>query len=140
MQGELRNCPECGRLFTFQGRNVCPRCREKDEQEYTIVRRYVRDHSGANVFEVAEETGVDEEKILRYLRDGLLESKGFAAVLECERCGKKISSGRLCDNCKGRLESEIRQSVSSKRNVEPAQPIKSGDRMYIKKEGKTKNQ
>lgn len=117
---DLRNCVECGRLFAYQGRNLCSKCLEKEEDEYNIVRRYVRDHSGASVFEVADATGVEEEKILQFLRDGRLQSKGFAEVIECERCGRRISSGRLCDSCRGQLDREIRGVISS--NTPPARP------------------
>lgn len=110
---ELRNCPECGRLFAYQGRNLCSKCLQAEEEEYNIVRRYVRDHAGASVIEVSDATGVDEQKILQFLRDGRLHSKGFTEVIECERCGRRISSGRLCDACRGQLDREIRGAIPS---------------------------
>ena len=97
MSANLRNCSICGRLFAYQqGRTICSRCLDQEEEQYAIVRKYVRDHPGATVFEVAEETGVEEEIILQFLRDGRLQSRGFAEVLECQRCGKIISSGKYC--------------------------------------------
>jgi flagellar operon protein (TIGR03826 family) len=138
MNGELRNCPECGRLFAYQGKNVCKKCTENEEDEYMIVRKYVRDHSGATVFEVAEETGVEEEKILRFLRDGRLESRGFNASLECERCGKKITSGRLCDACRSRLSSEFNQAIPQKKENSYTQSVRQGEKMFIKKETNTR--
>lgn len=108
---ELRNCAECGRLFAYQGRNICSRCLEKEDEQYTIVRKYVRDHSGASIFEVADATGVEEDKILQFLRDGRLESKGFTNVLECERCGRQISSGRYCQRCLAELGNELKEAL-----------------------------
>lgn len=133
MNGDLRNCPECGRLFAYQGKSVCRKCSEKEEEEYIIVRKYVRDHPGANVFEVADETGIEEEKILHFLKDGRLQSRGFATSLECERCGKKISSGRFCEVCKSSLDSEIRGAIPQKKQTDYSQPAKPGEKMYIKK-------
>lgn len=130
---ELRNCPECGRLFAYQGRNLCSKCQEKEGNEYEIVRRYVRDHSGASVFEVADATGIEEEKILQFLRDGRLQSKGFANIIECERCGRRIPSGRLCDSCLGHLNSEIRGIISSSAPSSRAETSSSrrNDKMHI---------
>lgn len=130
---DLRNCPECGRLFAYQGRNLCRKCLEKEEDEYTVVRRYVRDHAGASVFEVADATGVEEEKILQFLRDGRLQSKGFAEIMECERCGRRISSGRLCDSCMGQLKNEIKGAIASpKPDPRPEPPSSSrSDKIHI---------
>ncbi|HOB12457.1 MAG TPA: MerR family transcriptional regulator [Syntrophomonadaceae bacterium] len=134
MSPELRNCSICGRLFGYQqGRTVCSRCREQEEEQYMKVRRYVRDHPGATVFEVAEETGVDEELILQFLREGRLQSKGFVEVLQCQRCGAHIDSGNYCANCLRELDSQIRGVISPARS-KPAAPEKraSRDRMHIK--------
>lgn len=130
---ELRNCPECGRLFAYQSRNLCSKCLEKEEHDYNVVRRYVRDHSGASIFEVAEATGIDEEKILQFLRDGRLQSKGFANVMECERCGRRISSGRLCDSCRAQLGNEMRGAISSTAPTRPTQEPtgRRNDKMHI---------
>lgn len=133
MSANLRNCSECGRLFAYQqGRPVCSRCLNQEEEQYMVVRRYVRDHPGASVFEVAEETGIEEEKILQFLRDGRLQSKGFTELLECQRCGKRIGSGKYCDSCLRELDSQIRGIVSPERSS-PSQPTtRSRERMHIK--------
>ncbi|MGR6837105.1 TIGR03826 family flagellar region protein [Syntrophomonas erecta] len=131
----LRNCPQCGRLFAYQGRNICSRCLDKEDEDYMIVRKYVRDHPGASVFEVSEETGVEEEKILQFLKDGRLQSKGFTELLECERCGTRISSGRYCLKCRQELDAQIR-AVTGKADQEQVKKGSLGSRnrekMYIK--------
>ena len=134
MSTNLRNCSICGRLFAYQqGRTICSRCMDQEEEQYAIVRKYVRDHPGATVFEVAEETGVEEEIILQFLRDGRLQSRGFAEVLECQRCGKIISSGKYCSQCLQDLDSQLRKAITPGRE-KPAPDIKrsSRDRMHIK--------
>lgn len=137
MGPNLRNCPKCGRVFAYQGKNLCRKCLEAEEDEYLIVRRYVRDHPGANVFEVAAETGVEEEKILRFLREGRLISQGFTSNLECARCGRKISSGKYCEQCLYQLDSEIKGAIPGKAR-QKAEPGPEADRkrreaMHIKK-------
>lgn len=135
MTANLRNCVECGRLFAYiQGRPVCSRCMEQEEEKYLVVRRYIRDHPGATVFEVADETGIEEELILQFLREGRLQSKGFAEVLECQRCGKRINSGKYCENCVRELDTQIRGLVSSDKRGD-SKPSSSGslrDRMHTK--------
>lgn len=132
---ELQNCPRCGRLFAPQGRKVCRKCQENEEKEYMIVRKYVRDNPGASVFEVAEATGIEEEKILQFLREGRLQSRGMTAVLHCERCNTLISEGKYCSSCIRDLNSQISEILPSKNkptedNSLIAKNVR--DRMYIK--------
>lgn len=134
MTADLRNCSICGRLFAYQqGRVVCSRCRQQEEDQYMLVRRYVRDHPGATVFEVAEETGVEEEIILQFLRDGRLQSKGFAEVLQCQRCGVRIDSGKYCASCLRELDNQLRGVISPTRREPPAAENRPArDRMHTK--------
>lgn len=134
----LKNCTECGRLFAYAGRNICNQCLEKEEEQYMIVRRYVRDHPGANVFEVSEETGIEEEKILQFIRDGRLKSQGFSGVLECESCGKSIGNGRFCMDCMQKRDKEIR-GVLHNVAPQPSQPVvrgKTNDKLYVRENDK----
>ena len=112
---ELRNCPQCGRVFSYLGRNLCPRCLDKEEDEFKLVRHYIRENPGATITETAEGTGVAEQTILRFVRDGRLVSQGLrsSVVLECDRCGRSITEGRYCVSCQQELEREVRQTMSS---------------------------
>ncbi|MDD3269241.1 MAG: MerR family transcriptional regulator [Syntrophomonadaceae bacterium] len=131
----LRNCSQCGKLFPYQGRNICGKCLEKEEDDFQLVRKYVRDHPGAGVIEVAEETKVEEDKILQFLRDGRLQSKGLTTSLVCERCGIVISTGRWCEKCTKQVKAEIQGAAPSKpaSQAEPAPSKTRGkDRMHVK--------
>ena len=101
-----------------------------------MVRKYVRKHSGASVIEVAEATGVREEKILQFLREGRLISKGLRAsvVFNCERCGIRIESGRFCRACAEELDSGLRQSLQDigVQREERSLTHRGKDRMHIK--------
>lgn len=134
MSAELRNCSICGRLFAYQqGRTVCSRCREQEEEQYMLVRKYVRDNPGATVFEVAEATGVDEELILQFLREGRLQSRGFVEMLQCQRCGARIDSGKYCANCLRELDAQLRGVISPSRPGSAASEKRiARDRMHIK--------
>lgn len=133
---DLRNCSECGSLFAYAGRNICNKCLDREEEEYKIVRRYVRDHPGASVFEVSQETEIEEEKILQFIRDGRLQSQGFKGSLQCESCGKAIGSGRLCEDCMLRRDKEFRNVLQSARKEKPKEVItkKGNEKIYIREE------
>ena len=76
----LRNCPKCGRVFAYVGRGICPRCLEQEEEDFKLVRTYIRENPGATIIEVSEATEIDEQTILRFLKEGRLVSRGLSAV------------------------------------------------------------
>ncbi|QUH19025.1 TIGR03826 family flagellar region protein [Alkaliphilus sp. B6464] len=97
---DLRNCKKCGRVFAYIASEVCSRCANSDEDDFKKVKEYLYDNPGATIVEVSEETGVDEKKILRYLRESRIEIREEDnLLLDCERCGAPIRSGRFCDPC-----------------------------------------
>lgn len=103
---ELKNCKKCSRMFSSNnGQLFCSKCRINDEEDFRIVREYIYDNLDSTVVDVHEGTEVAEEVILKFLRQGRLTLKGDGVGLECERCGKNISSGRFCDGCKHELKS-----------------------------------
>ena len=101
----VKQCKQCGRLFESFGAHICPRCTEDLEESYNKVKDYVYDHPDANVFDVSKETGVPEKTVLEFLREGRLSMS--TADLECEECGKPITTGKLCSECKNKLENVL---------------------------------
>ena len=68
---EIRNCPKCNRLFSYSERHrVCPECTTLNEEEYRIIRSFIRDNPGVNVIDVVRQTGVRHEAVLRFMREG----------------------------------------------------------------------
>ncbi len=108
---ELRNCPECGKVFTYIRTNLCPACQEKDEKNFRLVRSFIVRNPSANIKIVSEETGVSETSILRYLKEERisLASNVVEGKLTCEICGATISSGRLCKACAEKLTTGIKR-------------------------------
>lgn len=124
---EIRNCKQCGRIFQYNGMSkICSRCHKKDDDQYQVVKEYVYDNRGATINEISEETGVDEDRILRYIRAGKLEIVGedSSILIQCERCGKGIRTGRFCDSCieelrkglTGTKESNVKKKEAPVRN------------------------
>lgn len=131
---EIRNCPRCGKIFSYLGRPICNQCIEKEENEFKVVKDYVYDNPGATISEVSQETGVTVEKIMRFLREERLEIKAENSnlILECERCGRAINSGRFCENCKGSINKEFRREFGlDRKEPEPKPQSKiERDKMY----------
>jgi len=131
---DIRNCPRCGRIFTYIGRNICNSCIESEENEFKIVKEYIYDNPGATISEVSQETEVTVEKIMRFLREERLEikSENSNLVLECERCGRSISSGRFCENCKEQMNKDFKKEFGlDKKAPAPIPQVKTEkNRMY----------
>ncbi len=75
------------------------------------AREYIYDNPDTNVVEVSEELEIDEDLILKWLRQGRLELKGEGVGYPCDRCGKSIKSGRFCDSCQNELKMDSRMHL-----------------------------
>lgn len=101
---DLRNCPECGKVFVYIHTNLCPACKKNEEEDFLKVNAYLRDHPQITIFELSEETGVDEVRIVKWVREGRIEGKSYPGLaVSCERCGKLVQSGRYCIQCSNEL-------------------------------------
>lgn len=114
---ELKNCPECGKLFVYSVREICPDCAQKDEENLEKVRDYLYKNANATIEEISEETGVPTNKILGYLKDGhLMLKEGNPFLLVCEKCKTPILTGRYCDKCKEELKRKLSKTSET---IEP---------------------
>lgn len=130
---DLKNCPECGRVFASQGGRLCRNCMDEVDKDYAAVRKYVRKNPGADVLRVAQATGVKEELILQFLREGRLISQGFVSSLNCERCSARIDSGRFCARCLNELGREFQDVLPRVEQKEKEKSQKGRDKMHINK-------
>lgn len=133
----IKNCSRCGRMFQSEGPGkLCARCLDNDEEDFKVVREYVYDNPNSNIPEVAECTGVTEEKILKFLRQGKLVLKDeLSMVLDCERCGKPIKSGRFCDSCTNEMSRDLRSAASkTAESIQKSSSSASARGMYTKQE------
>ena len=102
MRKTRRPCSACGTVMEYLslGEYRCPKCGREELDEYGKVRRYVDEHGPTPAHIIAEETGVDREKIDVFLRKGKLEIvSGPEGYLKCEMCGVPIRFGRICQDC-----------------------------------------
>jgi len=65
--------------------------------------------------EVAEALDVPMEKILQFLREGKLElsRENTNMLLDCERCGRSIPTGRYCSECASFIERQFMKGFRS---------------------------
>ena len=110
----VRNCRKCGRIFNYVvGPHICPACREAMEEDFQRVKAYIGEHPGATVTQVAEECEVEVAQIHQWLREERLNlTEGSGIVLQCETCGKPITCGRYCDECKHKLTMGLKNAVA----------------------------
>ncbi|MEW9123758.1 MAG: TIGR03826 family flagellar region protein [Thermotaleaceae bacterium] len=126
---DIRNCKKCGRIYQYDGVNkICARCRKGEDEDFAKVKEYLYDNPKSTITQVSEETGVEEDLILRYLRQGRLEivGEGGSLVLDCERCGKSIRTGRFCDQCTHEMTAELKSAFKP---VEKPQ-VRDGNKMF----------
>lgn len=110
----IKNCTSCGKIYNYDGFKTCINCRKADEVDFVKVREYLHESPGANISEVSEATEVDSGKIISFLREGRLEIEaGGNLILECEKCGISITTGRFCNKCTSELQRELGQVVDS---------------------------
>lgn len=126
--GDLRNCRRCGKLFVYTGSPLCRQCIEKDEEIFIRVKEYIERNPKCTTMEVAEALDVPVEKILQFLREGKLElsKENTNMLLDCERCGRPIYTGRYCKECAETMEQEFRKGSRTAQRPQGREP----SRMY----------
>ena len=118
---DVRTCRECKRIFNYlSGPIICPSCRAALEEKFQEVKKYIMDHKGASMQEVADECEVDIQQIRQWLREERLElTENSAMVLTCESCGGPIRSGRFCDKCRNTMADNFQSVLDSGKPAEP---------------------
>lgn len=118
---DVRNCKTCGKLFNYIGGNpICPECAKGLEAKFDEVKQYIYDHPGAGIQEVSTEMEVSVAQIRKWLKEERLSfSESSEIALECERCGKRILTGRFCKLCKDSMTKDL----SSMYQKEPEKKI-----------------
>ena len=94
----IASCKRCGRIFQKTASDICPDCMRKEEATFDEIKLFLRTHENAGIPEVVEALDVDEELVVKFLRDGrLIASKKM--TYPCAECGKPIQSGKYCPDC-----------------------------------------
>ena len=129
----VRNCRKCGRMFNYiTGMPVCPTCREAMEAKFQEVKEYIREHKGAGINEVADACEIETAQITQWLREDRLELAADSAVMiNCEKCGAPIRSGKYCDKCRANMTNSLNRmamDINTKAAASAAAHVGSGFR------------
>lgn len=109
---ELDNCARCGNVFAKTIRDICYACYQEEERAFQTVSQFLRlrQNRRATVFEISEGTGVDEDLIIKFVKEKRLQSSLYPNLAyPCEKCGNTITEGRLCKNCSDNLIKEVKR-------------------------------
>ena len=118
---DVRNCKNCGKLFQFVGKPICPACNKKLED-----RDYIYENPTANMGKVSEEMDVPIQQIKKWVREERLAfSKDSGITISCEKCGKPILTGRFCKECKNSMRDDLSKMYGTENKV--AKQKKTGD-------------
>ncbi len=104
---DLHYCKVCGRVFSYPGfgPDVCPQCRQRDQEEFDKVREYLSTHEHSSVQQTSLDTGIPVRKLYRWIHEERLYFKNDGTSgLFCEICGQPINTGRYCSRCKAKLK------------------------------------
>lgn len=102
---EVMNCRVCKRLFNYlSGPRICPVCREAQEKKFMEVKDFIRNNPSKNISQVSQEMDVSIQQLKQWVREErLIFSEDSGMMIECEKCGANIRTGRYCEQCKKNL-------------------------------------
>lgn len=95
-------CENCHGPLKYKGigEYECELCGFLMYDDYGVVRNYLEINPGATVGMVSRATGVNEREIKHMLREEKLEIREDSrSFIQCEACGKPITSGIYCESC-----------------------------------------
>lgn len=108
--GELANCMNCDAVFVKNIREICQKCFEAEEKAFEIVYRFLvkRQNREATMDDIANETGVERELIVKFIKEKRLRISQFPKLsYPCDRCGNNIITGNLCHTCTQTFRKEL---------------------------------
>ncbi|MDY0393241.1 TIGR03826 family flagellar region protein [Virgibacillus halophilus] len=107
---ELANCTRCNKVFAKQFRDICQDCYKQEEKDFQTVYTYLKTcrNREATLQEVVEHTNVDEETVIKFIKEKRLRTSQFPKLAyPCSRCGRDILSGRICETCQDEMNLDL---------------------------------
>lgn len=108
---DLANCSRCGNLYVKTTRDICQDCFKEEEKQFEIVYNFMKKRANrqATIPEIVEATGVEEDVIIKFVKEKRLRTAQFPNLsYGCERCGKEINDGNLCSTCSSELAGDLK--------------------------------
>ncbi len=141
MEG-LFNCPKCDQLFiATKFRDVCQSCFMEEEKIFEKVYQYIRrrENRMATITQVIEDTGVDEQLLLKFIKTGRLKLAQYPNLgHKCERCSTVIREGKLCLNCTDQLRRQLDEFEHEEKRRQEIEDRERNITYYINEQKKKK--
>nr|WP_017553668.1 TIGR03826 family flagellar region protein [Heyndrickxia coagulans] len=119
---ELANCPNCGKLYVKNPvRDVCEDCYREEEAAFERVFQFLRkrENRAATIETIVEKNHVPEKLVFKWVRNGRLLIAHFPNLAyPCDRCGKLIQSGKLCEECAKTIAKDLERFEKEKKRQE----------------------
>ena len=110
---QVKNCRKCGRLFNYvAGPGICPNCLQAIEDKFQEVKKYIQQHGKADMKQICEDCEVDTAQLQQWIRQERLQFSDDSPIkVSCEMCGKMISGGRFCHECKDKMARQLNSAM-----------------------------
>ncbi|WP_088041564.1 TIGR03826 family flagellar region protein [Bacillus sp. EAC] len=120
--GDLRNCPICNSIFVKTNlRDVCESCYKVEQKNFDKVYNFIRkrENRKATILEIVEATEVEDELIMKWIRNGKLRVSDFPNLgYPCDKCGTLIQKGSICSDCSTGLKKDLLKVEEEKRRIQ----------------------
>ena len=123
---DVRACKNCRKLFNYlSGPPICMACRDELEKKFQQVKEYIRENRDVTLKQISEDNEVSVKQLQQWIREERLEfTKDSPIQLNCETCGRKIRTGRLCEDCKKSLASGLTTAIKKEEAPVAEEPKK----------------
>ena len=128
---DIRNCRKCGKIFNYvTGPIICPACREKEEEKFQQVKKYISENRYANIPQISKDCEVETSQIQQWIREERLEfSKDSDIGIPCENCGAMIRTARFCTKCKAEMADQLGSTYKKPEMPKQKKPERESPRM-----------
>lgn len=95
-------CKYCKGALKEVSRGVysCLQCGKENYDYFQTIKQYLQEKGSATAIEIERATGIPRKTVDHFFKEGYLEIPKLDAYrATCQRCGAKIRTGTLCDNC-----------------------------------------
>jgi predicted transcriptional regulator len=110
----FENCPECGRVYQKNSRNMCQACSKRVDKEVMDCKEYMWHNPKITTEELSRAINLNISRVYQIIKDGLIAKNYSNLTYPCESCGTQILKNRLCVPCldnMNTLTNQLRQSL-----------------------------
>jgi len=112
----VAHCPECGKVFQKNSRNLCADCAVLLDKQMSAVERFLLHNRFATTEELADATELTPNKIRTWIRKGKLSILNYPNLADrCDLCLAPIRRGHLCVPCSMRINEDIQRTLERDR-------------------------